>query len=549
MWKKKIAFLLLFSTLLIPFLFYKSDRSNLLNNTQVNKKVVIITPHNEAVRYEFGLGFKKWYKERTGEDVKVDWRVMGGTQEIIRYVHTLYISAFKYFWENTLKKVWSQTIAKAFISFNETSQLEAKSINKKNPHAIFLSSDVSCGMDILFGGGEIDTIKLAQKGFLVPSNLSEKHPEWFLENSMPEMLGGVYLRDPHMRWLATTYSGFGIIYNEDVLERINIQKTPKAWSELTSPLYFGLIALADPTVSSTANRAFEMIIYEQMYLVQNNLAESNLSEVEKNKIILEKGWEEGLKSVQLIAANARYFTDFSTKPVLDVSAGDCAVGMAIDYYGLFQKSNLKFRSKSTRFGFTFPKGPGLYSPDVISLFRGAPNREVAEAFIEYVLSMEGQKLWCFSPGSPGGPKRYALNRLPIRKELYEKTYEQYRLNPQLNAYHSVGSYIYHQEWIFPVFNVMRFVIKAAFINAHTELSNAWKAITEANNNGETLRAKKALACLQNMDKVNYKLALNHLKPIIEKSDPLALIRLEGSLTKHFIDQYQMAEALAKKGNF
>ena len=41
--------------------------------------VVIITPHNEAIRQEYAQGFQDWYKVRTGKTVTIDWRVIGGT--------------------------------------------------------------------------------------------------------------------------------------------------------------------------------------------------------------------------------------------------------------------------------------------------------------------------------------------------------------------------------------------------------------------------------------------------------------------------------------
>jgi hypothetical protein len=36
------------------------------------------------------------------------------------------------------------------------------------------------------------------------------------------------------------------------------------------------------------------------------------------------------------------------------------------------------------------------------MFRGAPNPELATRFIEFVLSMEGQRLWAFKTGASDG---------------------------------------------------------------------------------------------------------------------------------------------------
>jgi iron(III) transport system substrate-binding protein len=63
------------------------------------------------------------------------------------------------------------------------------------------------------------------------------------------------------------------------------------------------------------------------------------------------------------------------------------------------------RGGSNRSVMSPPVGGTVSSVDPIGLLRGAPNREAALAFIDFCLSMEGQKLWNFRPGTPGGPER------------------------------------------------------------------------------------------------------------------------------------------------
>ena len=43
------------------------------------RTLVIVTPHNEAIRFEFGQGFAKWHRQHYGRPAKVDWRTPGGT--------------------------------------------------------------------------------------------------------------------------------------------------------------------------------------------------------------------------------------------------------------------------------------------------------------------------------------------------------------------------------------------------------------------------------------------------------------------------------------
>ena len=69
--------------------------------------VVIITPHNEAIRFEYGSGFAAWYRARTGRTVSIDWRIVGGTSEFARFLEGEYVAAFEHLWTGTLKRAWS----------------------------------------------------------------------------------------------------------------------------------------------------------------------------------------------------------------------------------------------------------------------------------------------------------------------------------------------------------------------------------------------------------------------------------------------------------
>src|SRR5690606_18124159 len=108
---------------------------------------------------------------------------------------------------------------------------------------------------------------------------------------------------------------------------------------------------------------------------------------------------------------------------------NCAAGVLIDFYGRSQQQMLKQRIGSERFGFALPQGGTLASPDPIGLFRGAPHKEVANLFIYFVCSEEGQKLMDFKVGSPGGPVRYNVSRAAINKKIYQDAYKPFRSDP------------------------------------------------------------------------------------------------------------------------
>src|SRR4051812_50217341 len=56
--------------------------------------VVVVTPHNEAIRYEMGRGFSEWYREKTGRSVAIDWRGVGGKSENVRFFEGEYVEGF-----------------------------------------------------------------------------------------------------------------------------------------------------------------------------------------------------------------------------------------------------------------------------------------------------------------------------------------------------------------------------------------------------------------------------------------------------------------------
>ena len=65
-----------------------------------------------------------------------------------------------------------------------------------------------------------------------------------------------------------------------------------------------------------------------------------------------------------------------------------------------------------------PRGQTAFNPDPIAILKNPPNPAVAQGFVDFVLSYEGQSLWALPVGADGGPERSALGRQPIRKDVY-----------------------------------------------------------------------------------------------------------------------------------
>ena len=348
--KRALIILALVAVVGLPFLF-RPEKAGL---GPADGTVVIITPHNEAIRQEYAEGFREWYHGKTGKTVAIDWRVIGGTSEIARFLESEYISSFQNHWTRKLGKAWSMEVQAAFANPRLPQASSAEALAAR---AEFMASEVGCGIDVFFGGGTYDFIRQAEAGRIVDSGLLARRPEWFTDDVIPASYTGEPYRDRQGRWLGPVLSGHGMLYNHDSLARLGITEPPRDWTDLTDPKYLGEIAVCDPTKSGSIAKSFESIIQEQIYLEWARLErETGRTKAELEKEAVAQGWERGLRLLQLISANARYFTDSSQKPPIDVAAGNCAVGMCIDFYGRYQEQSSAERSGRQRLGFHMPAG-------------------------------------------------------------------------------------------------------------------------------------------------------------------------------------------------
>jgi ABC-type Fe3+ transport system substrate-binding protein len=538
--KRALIILALLAVVGLPFIF-RTKQPTIAN---ADDTLVIITPHNEALRHEYTQGFRRWYQARTGRTVAIDWRVIGGTSEITRFLESEYVSSFQNHWTRKLGRPWSLEVQAAFhnprLTPDDTPEDDTPEIAARRA---FLASNVSCGIDIFFGGGSFDFIRQANAGRIVDSGIMKLHPEWFRDDIIPQSFTGEPYWDKQGRWIGDVLSSYGMIYNRDALQRLGITQEPRAWDDLADPRLQGQVALCDPTKSSSIAKAFENVIQQHIYRQWSRLErETGRPRKELEGEAVATGWASGLRLLQLAGANARYFTDTSQKPSIDVIQGNSAVGMCIDFYGrgAFQGSARRIDGTPGRVGYYSPPDGTVLSPDPIAMMRGAPNPGVALAFIEYALSMDGQKLWNFKTGVPGGTERYELRRLPIRKDFYTADFEQYRTDPDVNPYAGSNPLIYNGAWTGgDNFRAMAFIIRVMCLDTHPELVAAWKAIIAAGMPAE------ALAVLGDMSPVAYSQLKERIIPALTSKNKVDEIRLANELATQFRAQYAKAAELAR----
>ena len=519
----------------VPFLLkpeYEHDPRLARSATQI---LNIITPHSESIRSEFTAAFRRHMRETESREVFIEWRVPGGTSEIEKILDTEYTFAFQHRWKGSLGRDWTPEVAAAFSDRRLVLPADpAEDTPGEEARRTFLDSDVGIGIDLFFGGGAYPFITNSAKGYLVDSGLAMKHPDWFTDEIIPKEVGGEPFYDPDYRWLGCCLSTFGICVNDDVLDRLGVVAEAPNWDLLGDPRLFKEVALADPTVSGTVTKAFEMILQQQMRRAVN-AAEKNGQSSEK---ALAEGWAAGLNLIQRIGANARYYANFSPKIPADVAVGNAAAGMCIDYYGRTYNELLRDVSGDSRLRFVTPLGGSSTSVDPIALLRGAPNAELALKFLEFLFSQEGQKLWDYRAGTEGGPERRALRRLPVRKDLYQETFLAQFADPDVMPFENADLFHYEAAWTARAFGAIRFIIKSMCLDPHEELQAAWAALIENDFPAE------AVAVFEKVERVNYERALNEIADILKKPKRQQSLHSR-DLSEHFRRQYRRVVTLAK----
>ena len=235
------------------------------------RTLVVVSPHNEQIRTEFAWAFDHWHRERYGERVHVAWSVPGGTSEIRRMLQAEFTAAI----ESGRTPGGSADILFGGGSYE---------------HGVIARGVTARGPD-----GEERTVSISVPVELDAALLQAAYGDG--------MIADVPLFDPEGHWYGTALSGFGIVYNRDVLGRLGVDE-PTSWTDLGDPRFDGWVALVNPGQSGSITTAFQAIIER-------------------------RGWETGWRILRRAAANARYFSASSLRPPADVARKKTAVGFPI----------------------------------------------------------------------------------------------------------------------------------------------------------------------------------------------------------------------------
>jgi iron(III) transport system substrate-binding protein len=214
-------------------------------------------------------------------------------------------------------------------------------------------------VDIFWGGESALFEKLAQQSLLQKVEISKE--AW---DSIPAAIGKpkpIPLKDKDGFWVGTALEPYGMVFHPRRLQRLGVAE-PKDWEDLLNPKLKGEVAQCAPTRSSSSNATYEVML-------------SMHGE--------ERGWD----WLRRLAGNTGHFTARSRDVPTVVAKGEFAAGFAVPSYMAFEEKLAGFDIK-----FVAPKN-AFVTPEPMAILAGARNPKAARAFIEFLLTERGQRVF------------------------------------------------------------------------------------------------------------------------------------------------------------
>ncbi len=308
----------------------------------------------------------------------------------------------------------------------------------------------SYSIDLVWGGlqGIFDII--ADAGYLVPIE-NQTLTNYINANVTNDIEGVQTIRTNEsgsILWVGSCLSSYGFLVNHDSLTSNNLS-LPQTWEDLASPEYF--------------------LDSDQVALGMTNAPESISNTYIYHSILQNYGWEFGWNLITRMAGNAEIY-DYTSAVRDSVITGEHAIGLAIDSYGY----QAEFMNPSCEY--IIPTGGSLITVEPIAIASSASGEErvQAEAFIDFVLSPEGQAL-CLDN---------SLDRIPVVEDAFSLSlqingYERQDLYEDYIKLHNITGITFDFDLATEIYDIVTFYFEGAVTHSHQELYSAWKALVSA----------------------------------------------------------------------
>jgi ABC-type Fe3+ transport system substrate-binding protein len=249
-----------------------------------------------------------------------------------------------------------------------------------------------------------------------------------------QKVGTYPINDPDGFFTGFAASGYGMMFNTRYLRANNIP-APKEWDDLKKPIYFGHVGISAPSRSGTTHLTVETVLQGE-------------------------GWDKGWATLLEIGGNLAQVSDRSFGVPDAVNSGQYGVGIVIDFFGLSAKAS------GFPVEFVYPSVTTIV-PANVGIIANAKNQKAAEAFVEFLLSDEGQQILL-------DPK---IQRLPVRLATYDKAPAGY---PNTFKDTTIGAKVsFKAELSEARYELLNSLYDRVVTFRLKELNAAWKAIHDA----------------------------------------------------------------------
>ncbi|MDQ7857923.1 MAG: extracellular solute-binding protein [Armatimonadota bacterium] len=211
--------------------------------------------------------------------------------------------------------------------------------------------------DVFWGGEPALFDDLAERRLLAPLELPEA-----VMREIPASIGTpkpIALKDPRNFWVGCCLTPYGVTWHPRLLRRLGMEAI-RDWDDLLDCRLKGQISQATPDRSSSNHASYEVILQRL-------------------------GWQRGWEWAQRLGANTGIFVARSRDVPTVVAKGEFAAGFAVPAYMAFEDlldgHDLKYVTPTA----------GFVTPEPLAVIANARNARTARAFIQFILSEEGQR--------------------------------------------------------------------------------------------------------------------------------------------------------------
>ena len=313
--------------------------------------------------------------------------------------------------------------------------------NRNSAAAIAFIRETRSSPPDIFWASAPDAFEVLKKNAL----LQKYKPQ---AQGVADKVGSYPINDPEGFYTGFAASGYGIMYNTRYI-RANNLPAPKQWDDLKQPVYFGHVGFSAPSRSGTSHLTVETILQGE-------------------------GWDKGWALLLEIAGNFQQVSDRSFGVPDAVNSGQYGVGIVIDFFGLSAKAS------GFPVEFVYPSITAIV-PANVGIIANAKNQKAAEAFVEFLLSEEGQQILL-------DPK---IQRLPVRPASYAKAPAGY---PNPFSDKSLGAKVkFDADLSEARYELVNSLFDRVITFRLKELNAAWKAIHAAQKKHEAVIAQQKKA--------------------------------------------------------